>query len=334
MKRVLVTGSAGFVGSHFVEHVLKNTDWKVVGLDSFRHRGDALRVQPDMDPSRYEMHFCDLAGGIGHRLRDRIGTIDFLVNFASDSHVDRSITDPVPFVRNNVDVMLNVLEYAREVRPRTFIQISTDEVYGSVPLNKPPVAEWAPILPSNPYSASKAAQEALAISYWRSYGVPLVLTNCMNIFGARQDVEKFIPKVISRVHDGSIVEIHGNQDRIGRRAYLHARNKADALLFLLKNTEARPYEASDSEFVFPDRYNIVGDREMDNLEVAKLIAKLMHKSLRYEMVDFHAARPGHDPRYSLDGSKLAALGWSAPLSFERSLETTIEWTLKHPEWLK
>jgi dTDP-glucose 4,6-dehydratase len=327
----LITGSAGFAGAHIVDHVLINTDWSIVGIDSFRHRGDSLRVY--QDSKRYEIITHDLTSPISDRLINKIGHVDYILNVASESHVDRSITDPIPFVENNVKLMLNILEYARAVNPSMFLQMSTDEVYGAAPdcMLHP---EWSPVLPSNPYSASKAAQEAIAISYWRTYDIPLIITNTMNLFGERQDKEKFIPSTISKIERGEMVTIHGNDEYIGKRFYLHARNQADAQLYLLKRGHVTHYADTKDRVVFPDRFNVVGDVEMDNLEMAQIIAKKMSKELKYKLVDFHAARPGHDRRYALDGAKMAGLGWKAPIPFEDSLMRTIEWTLSRGrEWL-
>src|SRR5262249_4092532 len=155
---------------------------------------------------------------------------------------DRSITDPVPFVRNNVDVVLNTLELTRVVNPRSLILVSTDEVYGPVDAaDHTGHPEWDVILPSNPYSASKAAQEAIAISYWRTYGIPLQIVNCMNMIGERQDPEKFVPLVLGKVLRGETVTIHGTKEEIGTRHYLHARNLADGITFLLTRTRAHKF---------------------------------------------------------------------------------------------
>jgi dTDP-glucose 4,6-dehydratase len=225
-----------------------------------------------------------------------------------------------------------MLEYARKAKPKAFVQISTDEVYGAAPAGVNH-SEWDKLLPSNPYSASKAAQEALAIAYWRTYGVPVIISNTMNIFGEMQDREKFIPMVISRIAKGEPVTVHGSPGNIGSRFYLHARNQADAILWILQNQEPVLYEDGKADCL-PLRFNVVGNIEMDNLEVAKTIAHLMGKPLQYKFEDFHMTRPGHDRRYSLDGSRLAKAGWKAPHSFEDSLKRTIEWTLAHTEWMK
>jgi dTDP-glucose 4,6-dehydratase len=226
-----------------------------------------------------------------------------------------------------------MLEYAREVKPETFIQISTDEVYGAVQSKHDDLRlEWDPIVPSNPYAASKSCQEAIAISYWRTYGVPVIITNTMNNFGEYQQPNKFPVIVQKAVLNNEEVTIHGEPDgSIGSRSYIHSRNFADGVLFILKNLPPHMHEPLTADK--PDRYNITGDRQLDNLEFAKLIAQLMGKELKYKVVDSHSARPGHDPHYGLDGRKLESAGWKSPLSFEDSLKNTIEWQSEHPEWI-
>jgi dTDP-glucose 4,6-dehydratase len=260
----------------------------------------------------------------------RIGSIDYIVAMASESHVDRSITAPVPFVKNNVDVMLNTLELARKIKPGIVLHVSTDEIYGPVREGEPPHPEWDPVLPSNPYSASKAAQEAIAISYWRSYGVPVVITNLMNVYGERQGAEKFIPILIRKIIHGEVVQIHGGPREIGSRNYLHARNAASAWLFILGLPVVKFPGA-----LRPDRYNVAGLKPVSNLELAQEIAAILGKPLHYEFTGFDVKnRPGHDPHYGLDMSKLTGLGWSPPVEFHESLERAVRWTVAHPEWIQ
>lgn len=650
MTSILVTGGAGCIGSHFCEAVQATTDWHMHLICTFNHRGDKRRLAA-LDPKRYTLHMHDLSQPIPLTMEKAIGGVEHIFHFAAESHVDRSLDDPVPFIRNNVDVTLNMLEYARQNGPRLFFQISTDEVYGPAP-DGTAHKEWDVILPSNPYSASKAAQEAIAISYWRSYGVPVVITNCwdmqtkvmgedgflafdevskgdrvwvlndkeelaleaveeivrmpgpaemirfssekvnqlvtpnhrvmhrrsigrprrwmnisespaesfvgikgqvsipltgiwlgdsspdgmptqwdkewlvevfgwyvsegykagrygicfgagtdhqvqelkqllsrggfkshqrgrsvrigsrklmdvllecgdgadnkqvprwiralpvpllrtfwlaamkgdgsalgragaevyytkspilaehmaeigmkigyavriskrrtwnpkktkmglsyivrfrspnvgginkrhvsreryagdvwcirvpsgrvfvmrdgivslsgqtMNNFCERQNYEKFVPKTLRAVLRGEKAIVHGSPGDIGSRFYMHARNHGDALLWLTK-WEHNRYPIADR----PSRFNIVGDREMNNLEMAEMIAKFAGKPLDYELVDAHSRRPGHDRRYALDGTLLHDMGWRAPVPFEESLERTIKWTMTHPEWL-
>lgn len=340
-ERILITGAGGFVGHHFLEHVLINTDWNVLLTDSFRHKGKVDRISEVLGTHpqakhRVEVITHDLNAPFSVQTMLRMPPVDYMVMFASESHVDRSIEDPVPFVRNNVEVALNSLELARDLQPSNFVWISTDEVYGPIrETDDTGHEEWAPILPSNPYAGSKAAQEAIAISYWRTYGVPLQLVNCMNMIGERQDPEKFVPSTIAKVFRGETVTIHGTHNHIGSRFYIHARNLADGILFMLANKEPAGFglNSYDGEIVKPDRFNIVPPDRVDNLEMAKLIAQYVGKPLNYELVDFHTTRPGHDPHYGLDGAKIRDLGWTMPVPFETSLKRLVDWTLENEHWM-
>jgi len=332
-SKVLITGIGGFIGSHLMEHILDNTDWDIVGIDSFRHKGITDRITDsryyELCKERVTILTHDLTAPISPIMVETIGQVDFIINMASESHVDRSIEDPVPFIRNNVDLTLNMLEYARISKPRAFIQISTDEVYGPMH-GKVAHPEWDTILPSNPYSASKAAQEAIAISYWRTYSVPLIITNTMNNYGERQDPEKYLPKIIRAVMKGDILTVHGTPEDIGSRFWLHARNHADALTWLLQYHSPKMFP----EFNLPTRFNVVGDKQINNLEMAQLVAKVSNKPLKFILEDFHSTRPGHDPHYGLDGSLLKQYGWRPPVNLESSLEKTILWYKANPKWLK
>lgn len=345
--RVLLTGAGGFVGSHVLRHLLTQTDWEIICPVTFRHQGLPVRIQSacygsnPMEAMEYRARVhvvqCEMSAWIDNRTKKSFGAIDIIMNVASESHVDRSIEFPESFTRNNHDLMVNLLEYAREIRPRMFLQMSTDEVYGPAAPGRSH-KEWDTILPSNPYSASKAAQEALAVAYWRTYGVPVIITNTMNIFGEMQDKEKFIPKIMRAVYRNESVPVHADANgRPGSRFYLHARNLADAWLWLVHHyahgESGGPPMYGEQDVHRPGRWHIVGEREVDNLEMARMVATFMGRHLEYHYEDFHAYRPGHDLRYALDGTKLERAGWKPPLTLEESLRSTVEWTLKRPEWL-
>lgn len=335
----VLTGTSGFVGSHVLRHLLAATDWTIACPVTFRHKGlprrivSALEDRPDWW-KRVDVVTCDLTAPIDRITLDQLGAdrCTALLNVASESHVDRSISDPMPFVANNINLVLNVLEAARKMpQLEKLIQVSTDEVYGPVPPRYNSV-EWDPIIPSNPYAASKAAQEAIAISYWRTFGVPVIITNTMNIIGEMQDSEKFIPMTIKRALSGQTMQIHGSADGVpGSRHYLHARNQADALLHLLRTPLTDLHYGPGA--TRPHRFNIVGEREVDNLDMARMVAEFAGCELKFEMVDFHSSRPGHDLRYAMDGSKMESIGWKAPIPLEDSLRQTVRWTLAHREWL-
>lgn len=337
--KLLVTGGTGFAGHHFVEHVLANSDDSMVVLDVMRYAGrpDRLLDIAGYDPDRVRIQWCDLRAPLPP---GELPDVDAVVHLAADSHVDRSLIDPVPFVTNNVLASTNLLEWARlRDRPLThFVQISTDEIYGPAAPGHAH-AEWEPAIPSNPYAASKAAQEAIAISYWRSFGVPLVITNTMNMYGERQHPEKFVPMLIARTRAGQEVTLHGRPNRrygLGpdswepsARHWLHARNHADALLWLLDRPVSRYGEPGVDR---PDRWHVAGE-ERTVLQMAEEVAAILDRPLRIRWDDYHSSRPGHDHRYALDGSKIAAAGWKAPLSLDAALERTVRWVVDHPRWL-
>lgn len=334
-KRVLITGCGGFIGSHCVAHLLVNTDWEIVGIDSWNHKGISERIADSEhyqnNRDRVKIYTHDLNAPLSDVLIKKIGDIDYIINFASDSHVDRSITHPVPFVQNNVNIILNMLEYARKVNPEKFIQIGTDEVYGptdGVHAHK----EWDAIIPSNPYSASKACQEGIAISWWRTYNVPVILTNFMNQFGEMQDPEKLVPMTIRKILNKEKIYIHSDSELkvSGTRFWIHVRNSSDALLFMLNNVPVKTYP----KYHIPERFNIVGERQISNLDLVKMIAGIIGKEADYEMVDAHSSRPGHDLHYGLSSEKLRSYGYTYPVNFEDSLERMIKWTIDNPRWLR
>ena len=334
-KRVLLTGASGFMGSHVLRHLVLNTDWFIVCPTTFVHKGlqDRIRVALDDIPDAYnrvKIIRCDFTSPISPITSREFGNIDYVVNIASESHVDRSIEEPANFIVNNVSLVSHILDWARFSNIEKFLQISTDEVYGPAPEGYAHI-EWEDQhLPSNPYSASKAAQEDICFAFWRTYGIPMVITNTMNIIGETQDPEKYMPMTIRNIMNDNKVLIHGSSDKeLGSRFYLHARNQADALLYILNNVEFPTY----GDIKKPERFHIAGDREVNNLEMAQMIASAMGKKLDYDIVDFHSTRPGHDLRYALNDSKIASIGWTAPISLEESIDRTVSWTMKHPEWL-
>lgn len=332
MRRILVTGGAGFAGHHLVEHLLEKTNWSVVVLDSLTYAGRAERLTDidGFDPYRVQILWHDLRAPMPPS--PILDGITDVVHLAAESHVDRSITEPVPFVHNNVMATLNMVEWARHRPLDHFIQISTDEVYGPAATDQAH-KEWSPILPSNPYSASKAAQEAIAFSYWRTYDLPLVITNTMNLYGERQDPEKFVAKLVKQISSGAGVTLHARPGLDGSwtpssRHWLHARNHADAILWLLR----RPV-TSFAESPLPDRWNVAGE-ERTVLELAYEIAAILGAELGFRFEDYHSSRPGHDLRYALDSSKIHAAGWSPPLTLDQALSRTVNWMVKHEGWLR
>ena len=339
-KTLLITGIGGSIACHTFLHFLHNTDWNIVGIDSFRHKGltDRVAVMLDAHPEfagRVRVYPHDITSPLSEMLTKKIGPVDLIVAMASLSDVHDSIINPVPFVQNNVNVALAMLEYARVVKPERFLLISSDEVYGPTTGEDMYHEEWDPIVPSNPYSASKAAQEAIAISYWRTYGVPLIIVNLMNNFGEMQSPTKFPAIVQRKLRAGETVTVHASVGHIGSRFYIHSRNSADAFLFLLdENKTAVPHMHVEGTVDKPDRYNIVGDKQITNVELVEMIAADMGVKADFVIEDSKVTRPGHDAHYGLDGEKLDRLGWASPMSLEESMKNVVAWYEDHPEWLK
>jgi dTDP-glucose 4,6-dehydratase len=332
MTRVLITGLSGFVGHHVAEGVLKHTDWEVLGLDRLHYSGTLSRLM-EIDTwaehkHRVKLLWHDLRSPINPLVAREIGSVDYIFHIAASSHVDRSIEDPLSFVMDNVVGTCNVLDFARKSdRLQKIFYFSTDEVFGPAPEGVA-YKEWDRYNSGNPYSASKAGGEELALAFHNTYRLPVVVTHGMNIFGERQHPEKFIPLCIRRCLTGERVLIHSNSSctKAGSRFYIHARNVAAGLLFLCEHGQ------------LGDKYNIVGEKEVSNLDLALLIERFVQEiepsaRLNWEMVDFHSSRPGHDLRYALDGTKLRLMGFDFPKTFEESLRKVVHWSLEHRKWL-
>lgn len=347
MTRILITGGAGFIGHHVVEDILKNTDWSIHIIDKLSYSSsglDRLRdievIEKDMDTMlRVKVHPVDFTLPISVGLAQEIGEVDYILHMGAETHVDNSIDNPEPFVRSNVLGTMHMLNFARTQKNlKAFLYFSTDEVFGPAPVGVQ-YPEWARYNSGNPYAAAKAGGEELALAWANTYGIPVIITHTMNVYAERQHPEKFIPKVIRAVLNDETVYIHSNKDKTkaGSRYWIHARNVAAAVRFLIQLWEEDPTTRIPRPTYWrpekADKFNIVGEKEVDNLEMAQFIASVLGKDLKYEMVDFHSSRPGHDLRYALDGSKLESFGWKLPISFEESLRKTIEWTVANPKWL-
>lgn len=339
-KRVLITGGAGFIAHHVIDHLLKHTDYEVISLDRLDYSGNLNRLHEVVSTydkptqKRVRIVFHDLKSELNPQIRNTIGDINYILHLAAGSHVDRSIEYPVEFVMDNVIGTLNILEFARKCdNLNRLLYFSTDEVFGPAP-NDVKYKENDRYNSTNPYSASKAGGEELVVAYENTYKLPCIITHTMNVFGERQHPEKYIPMCIKRARDGETITVHSNPNKTkaGSRHYIHAGDVADAVKFLMQYDLSK-LSIDDYGGAKCHKFNIVGGEEIDNLELAKLIASCQNKELKYEMVDFHSSRPGHDLRYALDGSKLESIGWKQQPVRER-LAKTVEWTLSNDRWLK
>lgn len=331
--KILLSGGTGFAGHHFVEGILKETDWEIVILDGLNYAGDPNRLTSisnwEKEKHRVKFIWWDLRSEIPFSIEKEIGEVDYVLHLAAETHVDRSISNPKPFILTNILGTYHLLDYIKIHPVKKFIYFSTDEVYG--PIIDGTFKEDARHAPGNPYAATKAAAEDLCLAFANTYKLPIIITNTMNLFGERQHPEKFIPLVIRKVLNGEPVTIHADptKTKAGIRFYIHCRNAWKAIQFILEKTD----EFIEVKNPTKGRFNIVGEKEMDNLTLAQFIASVIGKPLAYEMTDFHSSRPGHDLRYGLNGDKLKSLGFTFPSTFEDSLTKTISWTLNNRDWL-
>ena len=299
-KRILITGGAGFIAHHVIDKILSTTDWEIITLDRLDFSGNLNRLKevvssyPDSEQKRVKIVHHDLKAELNPEISATIGRIDYISHLAAGSHVDRSITFPLEFVMDNVVGTAHILDYARKIDGlERFAYFSTDEVFGPAP---PGIfyKENDRYNSTNPYSASKAGAEELVVAFENTYGLPAIITHTMNVFGERQNPEKYIPMVIKKVRDSGTVTVHANAEKTaaGSRHYIHAEDVANALLFLYNYDISKI--SADSTGAKCQKFNIVGKDEIDNLELAQFIADVQQKELKYEMVDFHSQRPGHD----------------------------------------
>jgi dTDP-glucose 4,6-dehydratase len=339
MKKVLVTGGAGFIAHHVIDHIIKTTDWQIVSIDRLDFSGNLNRLADLVasysaeDRNRIRVVFHDLKAEINSMISDNIGDINLILHLAAGSHVDRSISNPMEFVQDNVIGTVNLLQYARTLpNLERFVYFSTDEVFGPAPEGVK-YTERDRYNATNPYSASKAAGEEMCVAFENTYGLPIVITHTMNVFGQRQHPEKFIPLCIKRIRDGEKIYIHSNPEKTqaGSRHYVHASDVAEGLMFILGlDTSVLPRDFGGAKC---PKFNLVGPEEIDNYTLANMIADIQGKTLNYEMVDFHSARPGHDLRYAMSGDYLKNLGWEPRVKLSDRLKEVVEWSLANTRWL-
>ena len=313
MKRLLVTGGAGFIGSNFIRHILnKYSDYSVTNMDKLTYCGNTDNLKDVERRANYKFIKGDIAD---ERLVNRLmKNTDIIVHFAAESHVDRSIKDPNCFIKTNVFGTHVLLEAAKRSGVKKFLHISTDEVYGSI--LKGAFKEDDPLFPNSPYSASKASADMLARSYFITYGVPVIITRSSNNFGPYQYPEKVIPLFITNILTNKKVPL-----------YADGMNVRD-WLFVCDNCEA--VDTIMHKGKIGETYNIGGGSEITNLELTRAILSFLGKDGSF--IKFVTDRPGHDKRYALNISKVKSLGWRPKHDFKTSLRLTIEWYKKNRAW--
>ena len=318
--KILVTGGAGFIGGNFVQYMVnKYPDDMIVNLDLLTYAGNLETCQPIEDKPNYKFIKGDIADRAMIFDLFEKERFDVVVNFAAESHVDRSIINPEIFVRTNVMGTTTLLDACVEYGIQRYHQVSTDEVYGDLPLDRPDLffTEESPLHTSSPYSSSKAAADLFVLAYHRTYGLPVTISRCSNNYGAYQFPEKLIPLMISRALDNKPLPIFGDGKNI--RDWLHVYDHCVAIDLILKKGKVG------------EVYNIGGHNEKSNIEVVQTILKALHKP--ESLIRFVEDRKGHDRRYAIDASKIEKeLGWKPIYQFDTGIQETIQWYLDHKEW--
>ena len=314
--KILVTGGCGFIGSNFIHHMLKNTDHEIINLDALTYSGNPNNLKNVEKSERYRF--------VHGRIEDKelaselLQGVESLVNFAAESHVDRSILDPKPFIITNIEGTQNLLEACRQSDIKKFVHISTDEVYGELG-ETGKFVENLPLLPNSPYSASKASADLIIRAYHETYGLPVATARPSNNYGFYQYPEKFIPLIITNLLEDKPVPLYGEGKNV--RDWIFVEDCCAGIAAILDR--GKPGEV----------YNVGGESEKRNIDIVRTILKLLGKDERY--IKFVKDRPGHDYRYALDNTKIKReLGWAPKTNLKAGLSKTVEWYKNNPHWWK
>lgn len=320
IRTIIVTGGAGFIGSNFIFYMKrKHPDYRLICLDKLTYAGNLVTLQPLMEEADFRFYKADICD------RDAVYKVfeeehpDVVVNFAAESHVDRSIESPEIFLDTNIKGTAVLMDACIKYQVGRFHQISTDEVYGDLPLDRPELlfTEETPLCTSSPYSSSKAAADLLAMSYYRTYGLPVTISRCSNNYGPYQFTEKLIPLMITRALADQPLPVYGQG--INVRDWIYVEDHCKAV--------DRIIHAGTPGAI----YNVGGHNELRNIDIVRLICKELNKP--ESLITYVADRKGHDLRYAIDASKIyKELGWLPETKFEEGIKKTIQWYVSHPEW--
>lgn len=319
MKNILVTGGAGFIGSNFINYILdKRDDYNIINLDKLTYAGNLENLIPSEKKKNYHFIKGDITNfELVHYIFEKY-KIKYVIHFAAESHVDRSILGSEIFYRTNVMGTNVLLEVARKFEVERFLQISTDEVYGSLG-REGLFTEETPLSPNSPYSSSKAASDMMVMAFYHTYGMPVLITRCSNNYGPYQFPEKLIPLMILNSINNKKLPVYGDGLYVRDWIYVIDHNKAVELVF--------------EKGKVGEVYNIGASNEMPNIKIIKLILSHLKKS--EELIQYVKDRPGHDRRYAIDSSKIQSeLGWTPSFTFENAITDTIDWYLKNENWWK
>ncbi len=321
MKNILVTGGAGFIGSNFIKHAIEHYDYNIVNFDKLTYAGNLENLVDLEFNERYKFVKGDICEKDEVERAVKENGIDTIINFAAESHVDRSIIGAKEFINTNVAGTHVLLEVLKENNLEKYLQVSTDEVYGSLPEDKKEIkfTETTPITTNSPYSASKASADLLCNAFYHTFRLPVLITRCSNNYGPYQFPEKLSPLMIARALGGEKLPVYGDGRNI--RDWLYVGDHCTAIMEVL-------HEGKDGEV-----YNIGGNNEWYNIDIVRLILKKLNKG--EDMIQYVKDRPGHDRRYAIDSSKIMSeLGWKPEYNFEEGIEKTIRWYIDNEDWWK
>lgn len=321
MKNIFVTGGAGFIGSNFVKFLLDNTNYNVINFDKLTYAGNLENLVDVEFNDRYKFIKGDICNKHEVETAVKENDVDTIVNFAAESHVDRSILGAKEFINTNVAGTLVLLDAAKDAGLEKYLQVSTDEVYGSLPEDKPELkfTEQTPVTTNSPYSASKAAADLLCNSFYHTFKLPVLITRCSNNYGPYQFPEKLIPLMIAKAMNEEELPVYGDGKNV--RDWLYVDDHCSAIAEVLKNGRSG------------EVYNIGGNNEWYNIDIVKLILKKLGKPL--SLIKYVKDRPGHDRRYAIDSTKIMTeLGWKPNYDFEKGIELTINWYVENEKWWK
>ncbi len=314
-KRVLITGGCGFIGSNFIRHILTKYPYHVVNFDKLTYAGNPENLDDVKSDPRYEFVKGDIAerSDLKNLFAEKI---DMIVNFAAESHVDRSIVDPDSFIRTNIGGTFQLLEIAKATGVERFLQVSTDEVYGSLG-KEGKFREDTPLAPNSPYSASKTSADVLAMSYYKTYGLPVLITRCSNNYGPYQFPEKLIPLIITNALNNIELPVYG--DGMNVRDWIHVQDHCEAIDTVL-------HKGKDGAV-----YNIGGENERTNMEIIRTILNILNRP--ESLIRYVKDRPGHDRRYAIDSTKVKTdLGFTPRKEFKTGMEETVRWYMDNTGW--
>ncbi len=318
MKTLLITGGAGFIGSNFIKLLIETRNYQIINYDLLTYSGNVENLKEVENHPNYKFYQGDICDF--NKLDEIIKNeqVDGIINFAAESHVDKSILDATPFVNSNIQGVLNLMNVARKNNIQRFLQISTDEVYGSAD-NGITFSEADNLLPNSPYSASKASADLMVRAFVQTYNFPAIITRSSNNYGPYQYPEKFIPLIISNTIKGKKIPLYG--DGMNIRDWIYVKDNCSAVLDVFEKGR------------IGEIYNIAGNNEKTNIEIIHTILELMNADKN--LIEFVKDRPAHDRRYSINSDKLESeIGWMPKYSFEKGIQNTIDWYFNNPNWLE